>query len=147
MWVNMLLVTSMVTPLWSQGGNLWDTNATHSKTGPHLCLIDDQLVDKVSVGHGVIDLCHWSDWIRLCLPGGPQAQKYIQSLPFMPQQDLEKIFRGANPMGEQTPDATLLQNYPLSPHSQHLCLKRGKGMLFGCSGYDWMADSILYEKL
>uniref|UniRef100_A0A8C7T7C9 mitogen-activated protein kinase n=1 Tax=Oncorhynchus mykiss TaxID=8022 RepID=A0A8C7T7C9_ONCMY len=26
------------------------------------------------------------------------AQKYIQSLPFMPQQDLEKIFRGANPM-------------------------------------------------
>lgn len=29
-----------------------------------------------------------------------QAQKYIQSLPFMPQQDLEKIFRGANPLGE-----------------------------------------------
>lgn len=28
-----------------------------------------------------------------------QAQKYIQSLPFMPQQDLEKIFRGANPLG------------------------------------------------
>uniref|UniRef100_A0A8C8D316 mitogen-activated protein kinase n=1 Tax=Oncorhynchus tshawytscha TaxID=74940 RepID=A0A8C8D316_ONCTS len=27
-----------------------------------------------------------------------KAQKYIQSLPFMPQQDLEKIFRGANPM-------------------------------------------------
>uniref|UniRef100_A0A8C4NWH0 mitogen-activated protein kinase n=1 Tax=Dicentrarchus labrax TaxID=13489 RepID=A0A8C4NWH0_DICLA len=27
-----------------------------------------------------------------------QAQKYIQSLPFMPQQDLEKIFRGANPL-------------------------------------------------
>uniref|UniRef100_A0A3B4UN96 mitogen-activated protein kinase n=1 Tax=Seriola dumerili TaxID=41447 RepID=A0A3B4UN96_SERDU len=26
------------------------------------------------------------------------AQKYIQSLPFMPQQDLEKIFRGANPL-------------------------------------------------
>ncbi|KAJ8249917.1 hypothetical protein COCON_G00231330 [Conger conger] len=26
------------------------------------------------------------------------AQKYIQSLPYMPQQDLEKIFRGANPM-------------------------------------------------
>ncbi|KAG5830447.1 hypothetical protein ANANG_G00310720 [Anguilla anguilla] len=25
------------------------------------------------------------------------AQKYIQSLPYMPQQDLEKIFRGANP--------------------------------------------------
>lgn len=31
----------------------------------------------------------------LCL----QAQKYIQSLPFMPPQDLEKIFRGANPLG------------------------------------------------
>uniref|UniRef100_A0A8B9GQC7 mitogen-activated protein kinase n=1 Tax=Astyanax mexicanus TaxID=7994 RepID=A0A8B9GQC7_ASTMX len=27
-----------------------------------------------------------------------QAQKYIQSLPYMPQQDLGKIFRGANPM-------------------------------------------------
>ncbi|KAA0720724.1 Mitogen-activated protein kinase 11 [Triplophysa tibetana] len=26
------------------------------------------------------------------------AQKYIQSLPYMPQQDLEKIFRGANPL-------------------------------------------------
>ncbi|XP_007573162.2 mitogen-activated protein kinase 11-like [Poecilia formosa] len=26
------------------------------------------------------------------------AQKYIQSLPFMPQQDMEKIFRGANPL-------------------------------------------------
>uniref|UniRef100_A0A8C9YY63 mitogen-activated protein kinase n=1 Tax=Sander lucioperca TaxID=283035 RepID=A0A8C9YY63_SANLU len=26
------------------------------------------------------------------------AQKYIQSLPFMPQQDLEKIFKGANPL-------------------------------------------------
>uniref|UniRef100_A0A7N8X4R2 mitogen-activated protein kinase n=1 Tax=Mastacembelus armatus TaxID=205130 RepID=A0A7N8X4R2_9TELE len=26
------------------------------------------------------------------------AQKYIQSLPFMPPQDLEKIFRGANPL-------------------------------------------------
>ncbi|XP_068163445.1 mitogen-activated protein kinase 11 isoform X2 [Antennarius striatus] len=26
------------------------------------------------------------------------AQKYIQSLPFMPQQDLENIFRGANPL-------------------------------------------------
>ncbi|XP_042578638.1 mitogen-activated protein kinase 11-like isoform X2 [Cyprinus carpio] len=26
------------------------------------------------------------------------AQKYIQSLPHMPQQDLEKIFRGANPL-------------------------------------------------
>ncbi|KAG9280599.1 mitogen-activated protein kinase 11 [Astyanax mexicanus] len=26
------------------------------------------------------------------------AQKYIQSLPYMPQQDLGKIFRGANPM-------------------------------------------------
>nr|XP_015207677.1 PREDICTED: mitogen-activated protein kinase 11-like [Lepisosteus oculatus] len=31
----------------------------------------------------------------------PQAQKYIQSLPYMPQQDLEKIFRGANPLGER----------------------------------------------
>lgn len=29
-----------------------------------------------------------------------QAQKYIQSLPYMPQQDLEKIFREANPLGE-----------------------------------------------
>ncbi|XP_073713265.1 mitogen-activated protein kinase 11 isoform X1 [Misgurnus anguillicaudatus] len=26
------------------------------------------------------------------------AQKYIQSLPYMPQQDLDKIFRGANPL-------------------------------------------------
>lgn len=32
-----------------------------------------------------------------------QAQKYIQSLPFMPQQDLEKIFRGANPLGRWCP--------------------------------------------
>uniref|UniRef100_A0A3Q2XI96 mitogen-activated protein kinase n=1 Tax=Hippocampus comes TaxID=109280 RepID=A0A3Q2XI96_HIPCM len=30
------------------------------------------------------------------------AQKYIQSLPFMPQQDLEKIFRGANPLGQRS---------------------------------------------
>lgn len=33
--------------------------------------------------------------VILCL----QAQKYIQSLPSMPPQDLEKIFRGANPLG------------------------------------------------
>lgn len=33
--------------------------------------------------------------LSLCL----QAQKYIQSLPSMPPQDLEKIFRGANPLG------------------------------------------------
>lgn len=32
---------------------------------------------------------------NLCL----QAQKYIQSLPSMPPQDMEKIFRGANPLG------------------------------------------------
>lgn len=31
---------------------------------------------------------------------GFQAQKYIQSLPFMPPQDLEKNFRGANPHGK-----------------------------------------------
>lgn len=33
--------------------------------------------------------------LNLCL----QAQKYIQSLPSMPPQDMEKIFRGANPLG------------------------------------------------
>uniref|UniRef100_A0A674NWE4 mitogen-activated protein kinase n=1 Tax=Takifugu rubripes TaxID=31033 RepID=A0A674NWE4_TAKRU len=32
--------------------------------------------------------------LNLCL----QAQKYIQSLPSMPPQDMEKIFRGANPL-------------------------------------------------
>lgn len=37
--------------------------------------------------------------LNLCL----QAQKYIQSLPSMPPQDMEKIFRGANPLGGWRP--------------------------------------------
>lgn len=62
----------------------------------------------------IVNMCErWGDWsltvwhqvIRIVtcheLSAGLylQAQKYIQSLPFMPQQDLEKIFRGANPLG------------------------------------------------
>lgn len=29
-----------------------------------------------------------------------QARKYIESLPYMPQQDLKVVFRGANPLGK-----------------------------------------------
>uniref|UniRef100_A0A8C5BB30 mitogen-activated protein kinase n=1 Tax=Gadus morhua TaxID=8049 RepID=A0A8C5BB30_GADMO len=39
-----------------------------------------------------------SDYYAVVFEHLIRAQKYIQSLPFMPQQDLEKIFRGANPM-------------------------------------------------
>lgn len=57
---------------------------------------------SIRVSVGMID--HYQTlyivtWHELNADFHLQAQKYIQSLPFMPQQDLEKIFRGANPLG------------------------------------------------
>lgn len=37
-----------------------------------------------------------------------QARKYIESLPYMPQQDLKVVFRGANPLGKYLIFTTIL---------------------------------------
>lgn len=63
----------------------------------------------------------------LCL----QAQKYIQSLPSMPPQDMEKIFRGANPLGGWRPPllpaASVSLGFDLRP-----CLRQPSTSSSGC---------------
>ena len=82
----------------------WPTEENHGGGGnPHARAAEEDLLGTCERGCKVLTKieipgCLWRSTTaepRLCL----QAQKYIQSLPFMPPQDLEKIFRGANPLG------------------------------------------------